>query len=66
MPTTEHEITEFSPCTFGDGGHYFAEGFDRALCRSGWRSAPSKDHKALVALWEIHQRTSLESLPTSK
>lgn len=50
-----HELTEFRACTFGDGGHYYHEGFDRAVCRCGWVSAPSRNHEALVALWKIHR-----------
>lgn len=49
-----HELVKFDPCTMGDGGHSWREGYDRAVCSCGWRSAPSKNHKALAALWEIH------------
>jgi hypothetical protein len=51
-----HELTRFRECTFGDGGYYYHDGYDRAVCSCGWKSAPSRDHKALVALFEIHQR----------
>ncbi len=52
----EHELEEFAMCTFGDGGHYYHDGFDRAVCSCGWKSAPSQDHKALVALFELHTK----------
>ena len=55
---TKHELTGFAMCTFGDGGYYYHDGFDRATCSCGWKSAPSRDHKALVALWDIHQRVT--------
>lgn len=51
-----HELVRFAACTFGDGGFYYHDGADRAVCSCGWKSAASKDQKALVALWDIHQR----------
>jgi len=51
-----HQLVRFNMCTFGDGGYYYHDGYDRVICSCGWKSAASRDHKALVALWEIHSR----------
>ncbi len=51
-----HELTKFKPCTFGDGGFYYHDNADRAVCSCGWISAASQDKTALVALFEIHTK----------
>jgi hypothetical protein len=53
----KHELIYFNECTFGDGGHWYHEGFDRAVCSCGWQSAPSNKHEALVALFKIHKES---------
>jgi hypothetical protein len=50
-----HELVRFKQCTFGDGGYWYRDGFDRAICVCGWESAPSINHQALVALFKIHK-----------
>ena len=53
----EHEFVGFKECTFGDGGFYYHDGADRALCSCGWKSAPVQgDKTALVMLWEAHAK----------
>lgn len=52
----KHELTRFIECTFGDDGHYYHKGYDRALCSCGWKSACSRNHNALVALFDGHVR----------
>jgi hypothetical protein len=52
----QHELLEFKPCSFGDGGFYWPDGADRAVCSCGWRSAAiQRDKQALIRLWEIHK-----------
>lgn len=63
--TRAHQMTGFDQCTFGDGGYYYHDGYDRATCSCGWRSAPSRDHKALVMLWDIHKRDAAAADPAS-
>ncbi len=58
-----HEVVRFKPCTFGDGGFYYHDGADRAVCSCGWISAASKDQMALVALFEVHAKREEESRP---
>jgi hypothetical protein len=61
---SNHEVTSFQPCTFGDGGFYYHDNADRIVCSCGWRSAPVvRDRKALVALFEVHARLAMETLP---
>lgn len=55
---TEHELSRFVRCSFGDGGYYNADNAHRAVCSCGWTSAASTDKRALVDLWRIHSRTS--------
>lgn len=51
----QHELVGFRECTFGDGGFYYHDGADRAICSCGWKSvAVQRDKTALVALWKIH------------
>ncbi len=51
----KHELVEFRPCTSGDGGFYYHNGADRAICSCGWKSAAvQRDKTALVALWKAH------------
>lgn len=50
----KHELVRFDECSLFNSSHAHADGFDRAICSCGWESAPSRDHKALVALWEVH------------
>jgi hypothetical protein len=61
IKTTEknkHELVEFKPCTFGDGGFYYHDGADRAICSCGWKSAAiQRDNLALIALWKIHRES---------
>lgn len=61
--TVKHELAYFDPCTFGDGGFYYHDGADRAVCTCGWKSAASRDQKALVALFDLHQRSTREDTP---
>jgi hypothetical protein len=56
--TSRHEVVGFRACTFGDGGHYYHDGYDRLVCSCGWISAPSRDHLALVAIFKIHVEQS--------
>lgn len=50
-----HELVEFRACTFGDGGYYYHDGADRAICSCGWKSAAvQRDKTALVVLWKAH------------
>jgi hypothetical protein len=49
-----HELKEFEQCTLFNSGHAYADGFDRAVCSCGWKSVALRDHKALVALFEVH------------
>ena len=50
-----HELVRFKMCTFGDGGFYYHDNADRAICSCGWESAAVQhDKQALVALWKIH------------
>lgn len=59
MAASEHELIEFRPCTFGDGGFSYADGADRAVCSCGWLSAAvQRDKGTLVALWKIHSETA--------
>lgn len=51
---SRHEILAFRACEFGDGGHYHGEGYNRAVCTCGWKSAPSTDIQGLVALFTLH------------
>lgn len=58
----KHELVEFRACTFGDGGFYYHDGADRAVCSCGWKSAAAqRDKTALVALWKIHKDSSSDS-----
>lgn len=51
----QHELVEFQECTFGDGGFYYHDGADRAVCSCGWKStAVQRDKLVLVALWKAH------------
>lgn len=55
----EHELEEFRPCTHGDGGFYYHDGADRAICSCGWESAAiQRDKVALIALWKVHKETA--------
>ena len=56
-----HALTRFQPCTFGDGGYYYHDGYDRAVCSCGWTSAPSRNHDALVSLWKVHREDAHDS-----
>lgn len=50
-----HELVELRACAFGDGGFYYHDGADRAICSCGWEStAVQRDKTALVALWKAH------------
>ena len=51
----KHELAYFRECTFGDGGYYYHDGYDRAICSCGWKSAPSRKQSVLVSLWKIHK-----------
>lgn len=54
-----HELKHFQPCTFGDGGFYYHDGADRAVCSCGWKSAAvQRDKLSLIALWKIHAESS--------
>lgn len=53
-----HELKFFEECTLANSGIVWNHGFDKAVCTCGWKSAASKDHKALVSLWEIHLKNS--------
>jgi hypothetical protein len=58
----QHELVEFRPCTFGDGGFYYHDGADRAVCSCGWVSAAvQRDKTALIALWKAHRETAAPS-----
>ena len=53
----QHELVRLRACTFGDGGFYYHDGADRAVCSCGWLSAAiQRDKPALIALWEIHSK----------
>ena len=55
----QHELVEFRACAFGDGGFYYHDGADRAICSCGWESAAvQRDKTALVAIWKIHQESA--------
>lgn len=55
----QHELVEFQPCTFGDGGFYYHDGADRAICSCGWESAAvQRDKVALVELWKAHREAA--------
>lgn len=55
---TRHELIAFRPCTFGDGGYYYHDGADRAICSCKWKSAAvQRNQQALIALWKIHRDT---------
>jgi len=58
LKTAQHELTKFEECTLFNSGYAYRQGYDKAQCSCGWESAPSKDHKALVALFELHTRKS--------
>ena len=59
VKAAQHELSHFSKCTFGGGGLYYHDGADRAICSCGWKSAAVQCNKrALIALWEIHKRTT--------
>lgn len=49
-----HELSHFKYCAFGDGGFYYHDNADRAVCTCGWTSAASTDRRALVALFALH------------
>lgn len=51
-----HELVRFKECTFGDGGFYYHDNADRAVCSCGWVSAASQNKPALVALFEVHAK----------
>jgi len=51
-----HELRSFEQCTLFNSSYAYREGYDRAVCSCGWASAASKDHKALVALFELHTK----------
>lgn len=52
----QHELIEFRPCTFGDGGFFYHNGADRAICSCGWKSAAVQcDKVVLVELWKAHR-----------
>lgn len=56
----KHELAELRPCTFGDGGFYYADNANRAVCSCGWTSAPiRRDNKALIELWKDHRDQAL-------
>ena len=55
----QHELVDFRACTFGDGGFYYHDGADRAICSCGWKSAAvQRDKTALVALWKAHREVT--------
>ncbi len=56
---SQHELSYFKPCQFGDGGYFHADGADRVVCSCGWQSAAvQRDKSALVALWKVHRDSS--------
>jgi len=60
----KHELIRFEPCTFGDGGFYYHDGADRAICSCGWKSAAiQSDKQALISLWKIHRDCVVKSPP---
>lgn len=55
--TIRHELKYFKMCTYGDGGFYYHDNADRAVCTCGWESAAIKNDKsALVALFAVHAK----------
>ncbi|MBI2057640.1 MAG: hypothetical protein HYT63_01495 [Candidatus Yanofskybacteria bacterium] len=59
----KHALVDFRPCTFGDGGFYYHDGADRAICSCGWKStAVQSDKTALVAIWKIHRELAQDGL----
>src|SRR5262245_26795712 len=59
-----HELVRFEPCTFGDGGFYYHDAADRAICSCGWKSAAVQhDKTALIGLWKAHCELSQMSKP---
>ena len=52
----KHKLTHFAECSLFNSEHAYADGYYRAICACGWKSAVSRDHKALVALWELHAK----------
>lgn len=65
MATKEpHELVEFRACVFGDGGFFYHDGADRAVCSCGWKSAAVQhDKKALIELWKAHREVILIAAP---
>lgn len=60
MKKKQHELVEFRPCTDGDGGFYYHDGADRAICSCGWESAAIQREKvALIALWKAHREIAV-------
>ena len=50
----KHELVIFEQCSLFNSAYAYRDGYDRAVCSCGWKSAASKDHKALVELFSIH------------
>ena len=60
----QHELLCFQMCTFGDGGYYYHDNADRAVCACGWISAPiQNDKSALILLWKAHAEMATNSEP---
>lgn len=51
----KHELVEWEQCSLFNSEYEYRDGFDRGICSCGWKSAPSSDHNALVALFKIHK-----------
>ncbi len=60
-PNLKHEITRFEESSLFNSEHAHSHGYSRAICSCGWKSAPSTNHHALVALFGIHVAMARES-----
>jgi hypothetical protein len=52
-----HEVVRFEECSLMNSDHAHSHNYSRAICKCRWKSAPSPDHRALVALFAIHAAT---------
>lgn len=56
----EHELVGFRACTFGNGGFFYHDGADRAICSCEWKSAAVQRGKiAPIELWKIHREAAI-------
>ena len=43
VPAPEHRLMMRQACSLANSPHRFSEGFVRAVCTCGWKSAPAPD-----------------------